>query len=223
MSNESVPEANCSAGRSQPSADVVGWVAEHHEAVYRYAFRLTGTVPDAEDLTQQTFLIAHRKASQVRNPNKVRGWLFTVLRSCFLKLRRKKVPVPAGALEYDIHAEDRLPDDSEIDSERLQAALNELADEFRIVLAMFYFEECSYKEIAEKLGIPIGTVMSRLARAKSHLRKRLLALQQNQQQRSVGKNELHGGKRDGLLRTGATGGPGSGHRSESADRCSANE
>jgi RNA polymerase sigma-70 factor (ECF subfamily) len=207
MSNESVPESSCTAGRSQPSADVVRWVADHHEAVYRYAYRLTGSVPDAEDLTQQTFLIAHRKSAQVRNTDRVRGWLFTVLRSCFLKLRRKKVPLPAGALEYDLESEDPLPSESEIDGERLQTALNELADEFRIVLAMFYFEECSYKEIAEQLGIPIGTVMSRLARAKIHLRKLLLAMEKNEEGRHAEENGRAGQSRDrdGVLETGDIG------------------
>jgi len=191
MSNESVPESNRTAGGSQPSADVVRWVAEHHQAVFRYAFRLTGSVPDAEDLTQQTFLIAHRKTAQVRNTDRVRGWLFTVLRSCFLKLRRKKVPIPAGALEYDLEAEDPMPGESEIDGERLQAALNELPDEFRIVLAMFYFEEYSYKEIAKQLEIPIGTVMSRLARAKAHLRKQILAMEQDEERRQTAAENVH--------------------------------
>ena len=57
-----------------------------------------------------------------------------------------------------------------VDSAELQAAIDELPAEFRVVVAMFYFEECSYREIAEKLDLPIGTVMSRLARAKGHLR-----------------------------------------------------
>ena len=57
----------------------------------------------------------------------------------------------------------------------MQLALDEMAPEFKIVLVMFYFEELSYKEIAEKLALPLGTVMSRLSRAKGHLRHRLLA------------------------------------------------
>ena len=59
------------------------------------------------------------------------------------------------------------------DSVRLQRALGELSPDFRLVLLMFYFEDCSYREIAEKLDLPIGTVMSRLARAKGHLRAKL--------------------------------------------------
>ena len=68
-------------------------------------------------------------------------------------------------------APDPLP---EIDSERLQQALNDLPEAFRSPVILFYFEEFSYRDIAEQMDLPIGTVMSRLARAKAHLRGRLL-------------------------------------------------
>jgi RNA polymerase sigma-70 factor (ECF subfamily) len=61
----------------------------------------------------------------------------------------------------------------EIEAEELQKALNELPEAFRAAVILFYFEEFSYREIAEHLNVPIGTVMSRLARAKAHLRERL--------------------------------------------------
>ncbi len=67
-----------------------------------------------------------------------------------------------------------LPDHFGIDRDELQAALDELPDEFRLVLVSFYFEDCTYKQIAERLELPIGTVMSRLSRAKQYLRTRLL-------------------------------------------------
>src|SRR6516225_4025132 len=68
--------------------DLPRLVADHAEVLYRYAFRLTGSVADAEDLTQQTFLIAHQKLSQVREPAGARGWLFAVLRRVYLKSQR---------------------------------------------------------------------------------------------------------------------------------------
>lgn len=158
-----------------PSALNIGTlVIDHHRDVYRYAYRLTGRLADAEDLTQQTFLIAQQRLHQVRQPERVRSWLFTILRTCYLKSERKSVPVPATGIELDV---DSIPDragEKTIDEESLQAAIDELPDEFKLVLVMFYFEECSYKEIAEKLQIPIGTVMSRLTRAKGRLRARLL-------------------------------------------------
>ncbi len=156
------------------SLDIRTLVRDYHRDVYRYAFRLTGRQPEAEDLTQQTFLIAQQRLHQVRQPERVVSWLFSILRSCYLKAERKSTPLAATSIELDV---DGVPDSStetSVDEELLQAAMDELPDEFKLVLVMFYFEECSYKEIAEQLQIPIGTVMSRLTRAKGRLRCRLL-------------------------------------------------
>jgi RNA polymerase sigma-70 factor (ECF subfamily) len=158
----------------QPSMDVAQLVADHHESVYRYAFRLCGSAADAEDLTQQTFLAAHRSLGQLREPASARSWLWAILRNCFLKELRRSGPVPAADLNLDLDAiPGELPDEVEIDQERLQEALGELPEVFRLVVVMYYFEDCSYREIAERLDMPIGTVMSRLARAKGHLRTKL--------------------------------------------------
>jgi RNA polymerase sigma-70 factor (ECF subfamily) len=154
--------------------DIARLVAEHHAAVYRYAYRLAGAECDAEDLTQQTFLAAQLKLDQLRDPEHGRGWLYAILRNSYLKMRRKRSPVAAACLELDIDAiPEDVPEASTVDPERLQTALNELPDEFKVVLLLFYFEGCSYREIAEKLSLPAGTVMSRLSRAKGHLRSRL--------------------------------------------------
>jgi RNA polymerase sigma-70 factor, ECF subfamily len=157
-----------------PVTDIARLVAEHHRAVYGYAFRLAGSVSDAEDLTQQVFLLAQQRVRQLRQPESARSWLFAILRNCFFKACERHDPVAATNLGLNL---DTMPsaDDGEeaIDSERLQQALNELSAEFRMVLAMYYYEECSYREIAEKLDVPIGTVMSRLARAKVQLRTKL--------------------------------------------------
>lgn len=154
--------------------DIRQLVADHHAALYRYAFRLSGAVHDAEDLTQQTFLIAHGKLEQVRTAACIRSWLYAVLRNAFLRQFRRGPPLLAADCDLDLND---LPDDalaeSEVDGERLRAALSELPDEFRVVLLMFYFEEKSYREIAAALELPLGTVMSRLSRAKGHLRFRL--------------------------------------------------
>lgn len=153
-------------------------VVDHHADVYRYAYRLAGSVADAEDLTQQTFLAAQIKLAQLRSGDTARAWLFTILRNCYLKSRRRRVPLSASSVALDVNeipAEGAA--DGTIDRERLQAALNGLADEYKLVLLMFYFEECSYREIAERLGVPIGTVMSRLSRAKGQLRGRLFELE----------------------------------------------
>jgi len=161
-----------SNSKSEPN--IHSLIANHHIDLYRYAYRLTGKQEEAEDLTQQTFMIAHEKINQLRDPSLARSWLFTVLRNCFLKTKRKPLPQNAASVEINVNdiPETRLNDDN-LDGELLQNALNQLSEEFRLVLVMFFFERCSYKEIAEKLDLPIGTVMSRLSRAKSHLRGKL--------------------------------------------------
>ncbi len=171
--------AEASASSTPGSAEASGKSAElilrHYQAIYRYAYRLTGQVADAEDLTQQTFLLAHKHVDQLRDPSKSQNWLYSILRTCYLKSLRKPPPIPAVRLQLDV---DQIPADSplldEVDGERLQLAINQLPDALKLVLLMFYFENCSYKEIAEELQIPIGTVMSRLSRAKGHLRAMLL-------------------------------------------------
>jgi RNA polymerase sigma-70 factor, ECF subfamily len=159
--------------RTKP--DIARLVDDHLDAVYRYAYWLTGSRADAEDLSQEAFLIAQQNLGKMRDPDRARSWLFTILRNCFFKSRQRLRPLPAASLQMNV---DAIPDTAAIDpelidSEELQRALDELPEMFRLVLVMFYYEELSYREIAEALELPIGTVMSRLARAKAHLRTRL--------------------------------------------------
>lgn len=174
------PETSSSSGEDSEQGDhpsgltIAEVIAEHHAVIYRYALRLCGNAADAEDLCQQTFLTAHRKLHQLRDPGRVRGWLCQILRNAFFKSQRKWQPVDAASLELDVQTVPEEPAGSEeIDQERLQAALGDLAEPFRVVVLMFYFEQASYKEIAAALDLPLGTVMSRLNRAKEHLRARL--------------------------------------------------
>lgn len=161
-------------------------IQDYHRAVYGFCYRLTGNANDAEDITQQTFLIAHQKADQIRDVEKAQGWLFAVARSCFLKTKRKATPQPAANLELDVDAIPAEAEESEVDSQLLQDALNALPDDQRLVVAMFYFEELSYKEISAALDVPIGTVMSRISRAKSRLRHKLLKTDPNLDTNSEG-------------------------------------
>jgi RNA polymerase sigma-70 factor, ECF subfamily len=153
--------------------DCARLVRDHHAALYRYAYRLTSKVQDAEDLVQQTFLVAQQKLGQVRSPDTARAWLFTVLRNVYLKACCRSQGSPLVGLEIDLSVLVQETPTEPIDREALQQALGELPAEFRVVVLMFYFEDQSYKQIAEALNAPIGTVMSRLSRAKAHLRRRL--------------------------------------------------
>ena len=154
-------------------ASVQSLVKEHYEALYRYAYRLSGQATDAEDLVQETFCKAQEKLSQLREPERAKAWLFSILRNNYLhRLRASHHPRMLSLEEIHDFPEpaEGLP---EVEPEKLQQALNELPELFRTPIIMFYFEEFSYRDIAEQMEVPIGTVMSRLARAKAFLRDRL--------------------------------------------------
>lgn len=111
---------------------------------------------------------------QLRDPEKAKGWLFRILRNAYLhrvrdQKRHRAIPLDAVG-DLPGRADDGPP---EVDPARLQEALNDLDEAFRTPLILFYFEEFSYRDIAEQMDLPIGTVMSRLARGKAYLRNRL--------------------------------------------------
>lgn len=151
--------------------DLESLVREHHQDLYRYAYRLSGSSSDAEDLTQQTYLIAHQRLEQVREPSRIRFWLLKILRNAFLKTQKKKQELLQENLDYHPNEESETP--TLVDPEELQLILNDVPEEFRTPLIFYYFRELSYKEIAEVMECPIGTVMSRLSRGKEILRTRL--------------------------------------------------
>ena len=166
--------------------DIAGLIAAHHAPLYRYAYRLTGMAADAEDLTQQAFLIAQQKLHQLREAERAAGWLFAILRSCYLKWRRKRFPMSSTLADLDMGEVPQPTGELHtIDTEELQQVLGDLHEDLRLILLMFYFEELSYKQIAEDLEIPIGTVMSRLSRAKQKLREQMIAKEAEQENRKV--------------------------------------
>lgn len=149
-------------------------VDEHYAALYRYAYRLTGTADEAGDLTQETYCKAQAQLGQLRDRDRAKAWLFSILRNAYLH----RVRADKHHRQVPLDCVGDLPDDSpdtvsEIEPQALQTALNDLPESFRTPLILFYFEEFSYRDIAEQMELPIGTVMSRLARAKGYLRERL--------------------------------------------------
>lgn len=153
-------------------------VDQHYESVFRFAYRLSGTSHEAEDISQQAFLDAQRKLDTLRDPDKVRAWLFMIVRNLYRRQIRDRVTHGEVALEVLVEPVDQKRGsdkqiEQSLDSESLQQVLNELPEEFRSVLLLFYFRELSYREIAEQLDVPIGTVMSRLSRGKKQLRERI--------------------------------------------------
>ena len=150
-------------------------VEDHYPSLYRYAYRLSGSSADADDLTQDTFCKALVNLAQLRDPSRARPWLFSILRNAYLHRVRAERQQPCVALDQVGDVAEPLPESlPDIVPEQLQSALNELSEVYRTPIILYYFEGFGYREIAEQMDLPIGTVMSRLARAKAFLRSRLL-------------------------------------------------
>jgi RNA polymerase sigma-70 factor (ECF subfamily) len=156
-----------------PSLDLEELVKEHAGLLFRLARRLSGCPADAEDLVQQTFLAAQAHGDQLREPQKVRGWLCTILRNEFFKVARSRQRSKTVSLDVIPEITHTNHNDNDIDAEAIQLALDSLPETFRVPIVLYYFHDMSYRDIAESLGLPIGTVMSRLARGKARLRDRL--------------------------------------------------
>ncbi len=148
-------------------------VDSYYESLYRFALSLTRSEADACDMTQQTFYRWATKGSQLRDKSKVKSWLFTTLRREFLAVRRHEVRFPH--LEISGVEEDELAPTppsvaNKMDGDSLMQALSRIDDLYRAPLVLFYLENHSYREIADILDLPAGTVMSRLSRGKQMLR-----------------------------------------------------
>ena len=151
-------------------------VDAHYAGLYRFALSMCRRQGMAEDLVQQTFLQWARKGSALRDASKVKSWLFTTLYREWLSISRKEKRFEVVEFNAEIHAEPAQEVDSDpgpVDNVMLRAALDQLEEAFRAPLVLFYMKELSYKQIAEILEVPIGTVMSRLSRGKDMLRKLL--------------------------------------------------
>jgi RNA polymerase sigma-70 factor, ECF subfamily len=147
----------------------------HYQSLYRFAFSLSRNENDAADLTQQTFYILAKSGSQVRDPGKVKSWLFTTLHREYLGRRRKMVRFPQMDFEQ---AEPELPAIAptieSADAPAVLKALGQVDTNFQAAVALFYLEDYSYPEIADILEIPLGTVKSRIARGIMQLQRLLV-------------------------------------------------
>ena len=150
-------------------------VEQHYRRMYQFAYNLTQDEAEAYDLTQQTFLKWARKGHQLRDPSKVKTWLFTTLHREFLQARRKEARFPHHELDKVEHELPTIPPATvdQLDAATVVASLAQVSEPFRAPLALFYLDDHSYKEIAEILDVPVGTVQSRIARGKSQLYKLL--------------------------------------------------
>lgn len=144
------------------------------ERLYRFALRLTGSKADAEDLVQETFLVATEKLHQLRDPSTALAWLLTILRRIRAKRPRTLPSIETASIDAILDAGPAEGIVEEVDADQLALVLAQMPEDFREPLLLFYQDELKYREIADIVGCPLGTVMSRIARGKAYLRSRLL-------------------------------------------------
>ncbi len=171
----------------QPAAPVAPWeppsweaiVEEHSARVYRLAYRLTGNVHDAEDLTHDVFIRVFRSLGSY-SPGNFEGWLHRITTNVFLDKMRRKQRIRFDALSDESSA--RLPSrepspeqayaDRHFDDD-VQRALDTLPPDFRAAVVLCDIEGLSYEEISATLGVKLGTVRSRIHRGRALLREAL--------------------------------------------------
>ena len=148
-------------------------VERYYQPLYRFAFGLTASEADACDLVQETFYIWARKKDQLKEPGRVKSWLFTTLHREFLQAKRRITRFPE--VEFDPVVAELPPvgpgDLERLDGQQAVRFLKRLDPAFQAPLALFYLEDCPYDEIASILGLPLGTVKSRLSRGIAQLRR----------------------------------------------------
>jgi len=143
----------------------------YYRDLYRFGLSLTASEADAADLTQETFYIWANKGHQLQKPASVKAWLFTTLHREFPKICRRRNRFSNESIDERTEELPGVPADcaERVDSQTLLRILGEIAEDFRAPLVLYYLEDLSYNEIAETLAVPLGTVQSRIARAKIKL------------------------------------------------------
>ena len=154
-------------------------VQTYYQDLYRFAFSLAKRAEDASDLVQQAFTTWAKKGHQLLDRTKVKSWLFTTLHRDFIHLHRRAVRAPLLMADEETNLEEMIsvtPEiDRLIDGQAALRALQTLEEPFGEPMRLFYLSDLNYREIAEVLQVPIGTVMSRLSRGKALLRTQLFA------------------------------------------------
>jgi len=160
------------AGSSEAFDELVG---RYQAPVTRLAYRLTHDADEAKDIAQDAFLRAYRRLETFHPDRPFARWLFVIARNASLdaiRRRRRAAALPAG----DQPPAELGPEDYALrndEAERVQHALDELPEHYRSVVQLYYVSGLRYREIADALGIPLGTVKTYLSRAKRRLREEL--------------------------------------------------
>lgn len=178
-----VPRLTGTAAFDAGEGEMPSWaelVQEHADSVYRLAYRLTGNQHDAEDLTQETFMRVFRSLKHYQ-PGTFEGWLHRITTNLFLDMVRRRAKIRMEALPEDyerVPGTDMTPEEAYSTANldpALQHALDELSPDFRVAVVLCDVVGMSYEEIAETLGVKMGTVRSRIHRGRAQLRESLEA------------------------------------------------
>ena len=160
-----------------PQSEFERLALEHIDALYNFAGYLTRNPPEADDLVQETYLRAFRFADRFTPGTHLRAWLFQILRNTFLTFYRVRERESAiaddGVPDWDVPMFHDAPEDSSSVMEAhtdLERALRRLPEEFRTVLLLAEVEGMPLEEVAHVMECPVGTVKSRIFRAKERLR-----------------------------------------------------
>ena len=160
-----------------PQSEFERLALEHIDALYNFAVYLTRNPPEADDLVQETYLRAFRFADRFTPGTHLRAWLFQILRNTFLTFYRVRERESAiaddGVPDWDVPMFHDAPEDSSSVMEAhtdLERALRRLPEEFRTVLLLAEVEGMPLEEVARVMECPVGTVKSRIFRAKERLR-----------------------------------------------------
>lgn len=174
---DTLTEAAGTAAWQPPTWEAI--VEEHSARVYRLAYRLTGNVHDAEDLTHDVFIRVFRSLGTY-SPGNFEGWLHRITTNVFLDKMRRKQRIRFDALSDESSARlpSREPSPDQVYADRhfdddVQRALDTLPPDFRAAVVLCDIEGLSYEEIAATLGVKLGTVRSRIHRGRAQLREAL--------------------------------------------------
>ena len=164
-------ESEAAARRPDEADDVARELPQHLPALRRYARALTGDVTAADDLVQDCAERALSRAHLWRRPGNMRAWLFTLMHNLNANNRRRAASRPRLAAVQDVPEPSWPAGQLErLAANQTLAAIRQLSEAHREVLILIAIEGMAYVEAAEVLGVPPGTVMSRLSRARDHLR-----------------------------------------------------
>lgn len=173
-------------GNLQMEFDLRRLIAVHQDRVYNQAYRMLGNREDAEEATQDVFLLVHRNRNEFRGESMISTWIYRITANvCITRLRKKQLPTSSLDREFEPDGDtlgDIIPDDTpdpgtifenEECKKRIRAEVRKLPPKWAMAITLYHFEDRSYEEIADAMDIPKATVATYILRGRQRLAARL--------------------------------------------------